>query len=1113
MLTAVKNSCILNAYLGANMKDFQALLKAFADDVGFVKFQIESFNDFAENRLQKIIDSIGEIKPEVPEIGELVIKFGKLTVGDPSVKEADGSIRKIFPMEARLRDLTYAAPLYVEMTPIVNKKEQETVDVLIGNLPIMVKSKFCPLSKKSFDELEAAGEDPYDTGGYFIINGTERVVISIEEIAPNRMILDKKDLGSITETIRVNSEKDGFVQRHLIERKNDGTLYISFASVKRLPLVVLLKVLGLESDKEIISSVSEDAAQEVYANLYSAEVASQREAVEYVGSHLKIQKETRKERVEQIVDKYMLPHLGQDEKSRAAKALYLAKAMEKIILLALNKIPEDDLDHYSNKRLKMCGGLLELMIRSILIGRWGLVARISYNYQKLAKRGKLPPVQTIVEANVVTNQLISALATGAWVGGRTGVSQRLERANFVRSVSHLRSVISPLTSTQEHFEARELHATHFGRLCPAETPEGPTIGLRKYLALMAEITHGLSESEKKKIKIPESGKCTIYLDGVPKGGIDEPEKFVEEIRRKRRSGLVSHEINVAHYQHLNEIRINTDSGRIRRPLIILENGKPKLTAEHLEKIKNGSMKWDDLINSGILEYLDAEEEDNAFVAVTEKDVQLDVAEQRQSVQEKHTHLELSPLAVLGLSASLIAFPEHNRGDRVNYGAKMANQAIGLYQANFFLRSDTKANVLNYPQTSIVETETVPVSGLVHHPAGQNIIVAMMTHHGYNMHDAVVMNRSSIERGMMRSFFYRLYSGEEKRYWGGQEDVIGIPDKDVKGYKSEEAYAILGEDGIINIETPVTGESILIGRTSPLRFLSSTAEFMTGISNRRDTSVSVRHGEKGVAYRIFLTETVNGNKLVKVAVRDERIPEIGDKFASRHGQKGVIGLIVDGEDMPFTAEGIVPDLIFNPHSVPSRQTIGQLLETLAGKAGALHGKKIDASFFSETNEEGLRKILKESGFRSDGKETMYNGVTGEKFEVEIFLGPLYYQKLDHMVADKIHARSRGPVALLTKQPTEGRAKEGGLRLGEMEKDCLIAHGAVLTLKERFSSDRAIVPVCKNCGLIAIYDKNKDKKLCPVCKDSEIIDVEMSYAFKLMLDELKTMLIYPKINPAS
>lgn len=1084
------------------MKDFQVLLKAFVEDVGFVKFQIDSFNDFAETRLQKIIDSIGEIRPEVPEIGELVIKFGKVTIGDPSVKEADGSIRKIFPLEARLRDLTYAAPVYVEMTPIVNKKEQETVDVLIGNLPIMVKSKFCNLKGLDENQLIEKGEDPNDPGGYFIINGTERVVISIEEIAPNRMILKKKDTGSITETIRVNSERDGFVQRHLIERKNDGSLYVSFASVKRLSLVVLLKALGLEADKEIISSVSADAAQEVYANLYATEVATQRDAIEFIGSHLKIQKETRKERVEQIIDKYLLPHLGQDEKSMEAKAQYLAKAMEKIILLGLNKIPEDDLDHYSNKRLKMCGDLLELMLRSILIGRWGLVARISYNYQKLAKRGKLPPVQTIVEANVVTNQLISALATGAWVGGRTGVSQRLERANFVRSVSHLRSVISPLTSTQEHFEARELHATHFGRLCPAETPEGPTIGLRKYLALIAEITHGLSDSERKKIKIPEKGNCVVFMDGIPKGGTDEPEKFTEELRKKRRSGLVSDEINVAYYQHLNEIRINTDSGRIRRPLIILENGKPKLTQEHVEKIRNGLMKWNDLINSGIVEYFDAEEEENAQVAVTESEI-----------KDRHTHLELSPIAVLGLSASLIVFPEYNRGDRVNYGAKMANQAIGIYQSNFLLRSDTKANILNYPQTPLVETQTVSAAGLVHHPAGQNIIVAMMTHQGYNMHDAVVMNRSSLERGMLRSFFFRLYSGEEKRYWGGQEDLIGIPDKDVKGYKSEEAYARLGEDGIIFPETSVAGESILIGRTSPLRFLSSTAEFMTGIANRRDTSVSVRHGEKGIADRIFLTETTNGNKLVKVSVRDERIPEIGDKFASRHGQKGVIGLIVDGEDMPFTAEGIVPDLIFNPHSVPSRQTIGQLLETLAGKVGALQGRKIDASFFSDTNEDALRKTLKQSGLRSDGKETMYSGLTGEKFEVEIFIGPVYYQKLDHMVADKIHARSRGPVALLTKQPTEGRAKEGGLRLGEMEKDCLIAHGAVLTLKERFSSDRAVVPVCKSCGLIAIYDKNKDKKVCPVCKDSEIIEVEMSYAFKLMLDELKTMLIYPKINPAS
>ncbi len=1095
--------------------EFKPLLQSFAKDVGFARFQIDSFNNFTDNRLQDIIDEIKQIKPEVPEVGELVIRLGKIRLGEPSLKEADGSIRKILPLEARLRDMTYSAPIFVEMTPVVNKKEYNIVEVQVGELPVMVKSKLCPLSKMSIDEIEAAGEDPDDLGGYFIVNGNERVLVLIEEIAHNKMILEKK--GDIS-SIRVNSERNGFVQQHILERKNDGSIYISFANIKKLPPLVLLKVLGIETDKEITDAITaglpedlkETVAAEIYANLYSVDVASGKDAVEYIGKHMKVmQKEYVKDRVDQVVNKYFFPHFGQDNKNRAEKARYLAKILQKIILLALNKIPEDDLDHYGNKRLRMSGDLLELLFRSIVIGKWGLIARISYNYQKLAKRGKLPSVQTIVESNVVTNQLTSAMATGAWVGGRSGVSQRLDRENIISSISHLRNVISPLTSTHEHFEARELHPTQFGRLCPAETPEGPTIGLRKTLAALAQISYGISESEKLKfisgLKLIAHGSkdhgmlADVYVNGLFCGGCENPEKFVSDIKNRRRNGLLNNEINIVYFPHLNEVDINADAGRVRRPLIILENGAPRLKQEHVNKIKAGELSWNDLVKSGLMEYVDAEEEENALVAVDET-----------FLGPKYTHLEISPFAMLGLSASTVPFPEHNRGDRVNYGAKMAKQAIGLFSSNFAMRSDTKADLLVYPQSPIVESFSTESMNLLTHPAGQNVVIAIITHHGYNMQDAVVVNKSSVERGLFRSEFFRFYSCEEKRYWGGQEDVIGIPDKDVRGYRSEDAYKYLGEDGIINPETPVTGNSILIARTSPLRFLSSTAELMTGIANRRETSVGVRHGERGNADRIFLTETVNGNRLLKVSVRDQRIPEIGDKFASRHGQKGVIGLLVNEEDMPFTSSGVVPDILFNPHSLPSRQTVGQLLETLAGKVSALSGKKVNASAFSNLSEDELRSKLRELGFRSDGKEIMYSGTTGEKMDIEIFTGVIYYLKLFHMVANKIQSRSRGPVALLTKQPTEGRAKEGGLRLGEMEKDVLIAHGAVLALKERFSSDKTTVAVCKDCGLIAYFDKVKNKHVCPMCKDSETSEVEMAYAFKLMLDELKTMGIYPKIN---
>jgi len=481
---------------------FLTLLDVFSKEKGFVRFQIDSYNDFITRRIPKVLSEIGVIKPEVPELGDFKIKLGEFKIGEPTVKEADGSTRSILPMEARIRNLTYAAPMYVEMTPVLNNIESESVIVNFGDMPVMVKSKICPLSSMSRQELIEAGEDPEDPGGYFIINGTERILVLVEEIAPNRIIVSKVDTGNITEIARIHSDKDGYIQRHLLERKNDGIIFISFANITRLPIVILLKALGLESDKDIITAISLDpeVQEEFYVNLYESEVSTKNEALDEIGKHLKIpQKEYRIDRATKLIDRYLLPHLGQNPENRMEKAIFLAKAVGKLIKLHIGKIEEDDLDHYSNKRLKLAGDLLEILLRSILLGKWGLITRITYNYQKLTKRGRLPPLQAIVESNVLTNQIVSALAIGSWVGGRTGVSQRLERGSYTKTISHMRNVLSPLTSTQEHFEARELHPTHWGKLCTSETPEGATIGLRKYLALMAEVTSGLGEKEKKSV--------------------------------------------------------------------------------------------------------------------------------------------------------------------------------------------------------------------------------------------------------------------------------------------------------------------------------------------------------------------------------------------------------------------------------------------------------------------------------------------------------------------------------------------------------------------------------------------------------------------------------------
>ena len=590
-------------------------------------------------------------------------------------------------------------------------------------------------------------------------------------------------------------------------------------------------------------------------------------------------------------------------------------------------------------------------------------------------------------------------------------------------------------------------------------------------------------------------KTDLYFNGRFVGEIEDAQAFVEEVKSKRRIGILSDQLNISYMQEYDEVRINTDAGRSRRPLIVVKDGKSLFTKEHEEKIKSGQMTWNNLVKTGVIEYVDAEEEENAYIAIYPDDI-----------TKAHTHVEINPISIFGISASAIPYPEYNRGDRINYGAKMVGQSIGLPAKNFISRTDTKFNVLTYLQVPVIDTVTYNV---VNNYDGQNLVVAVMSFDGFNMNDAIVINKSSVERGMLKSFYFRTYETVKKRYWGGQEDEITIPEAGIKGWRGENAYKNLDVDGIINSETPVASDSVMIGKVSPLRFLSGE-EFVAKIENRRETSVTVRYGEEGVVDKIWISETTDGNQLIKVRIRDERNLEVGDKLATRHGQKGIISLLAPQEDMPFTANGITPDIIFNPHGIPSRMTVGQLLEIIAGKTAALSGNKISASAFSHMKESDVRDLLLNLGFREDGKQIMYDGRTGKMFEVMIYIGVSYYLKLDHMVANKIHARSRGPVTLLTKQPTEGRAKRGGLRLGEMEQQCLVGHGAAMVIKERFSSDEVDVPFCKHCGMLAVFDRIKNRTYCISCDKADVIWVKTAYAFKLTLDELKAMCVYPKVT---
>lgn len=593
----------------------------------------------------------------------------------------------------------------------------------------------------------------------------------------------------------------------------------------------------------------------------------------------------------------------------------------------------------------------------------------------------------------------------------------------------------------------------------------------------------------------------VFLDNKFVGTVKNPKEFVEQIITERRIGKVSSFVNIFYDEELDKVLIEVSRGRATRPLIVVKEGKPLLSDKHLQQLQKNEISWSDLVRQGVIEYLDSTEEESTLIAFDEKDL-----------TPEYTHLEISPLDLLGLTTTLVPFGNYNQGVRLNQGAKNQKQGIGFYAANFHVRMDMDVNLLHYPQVPLVKSIMHDVSEYEKHPSGQNVIVAVMSYKGYNMEDAIVINKGSIDRGVGRSTYFRPVVSEELRYSGGLMDEIMVPDKDVVGYKSEHDYRFLEQDGIIFPEAKVNEGDVIIGKVSPPRFLSSMDEYSLANNQRRESSMSLKHGEKGVVDFVSVTENSEGNKLIQVRLREQRIPEIGDKFTSRHGQKGVISLVVPEVDIPFTASGVRPDIIFSPHGIPSRMTVSHMLELLSGKVGALSGRFIDATMFESEKEADIRKELLNMGFREDGSETLYNGITGEQYQVQIFLGNMYYLKLKHMVANKIHSRARGPIQLLTRQPTEGRAKEGGLRLGEMEKDTFIAHGASLTLKERFDADKVIVPVCERSGLIGYYDARRNNRaISPLYdEDSEMSDIEISYAFKLLLDEVKSLGVYPKMK---
>jgi DNA-directed RNA polymerase subunit B len=1059
------------------------LIKKYLEQHSLVESNILSFNDFINNKMQQIIN---ELNDNINKEEEVEIKMGKIKVEKPNIIEADGSASIVTPGIARLRSLTYSAPISVELT-IKYGGQTDSSEVEIGRIPIMVRSSVCNTYGMGKEELVENYMDPLDPGGYFIVNGNERVMVMNEDLAANQPFIEEGRLGL---TLRIFSQRGSYRIPTTISETKEGILELTFSRLKNIPAIVLLKVLGMVKEAEIAKNIGHENDC-LIVNLYEyANLQDPEDAITYIAEKAGIQG-TKKEivtRVKQRIDSFLLPHIGTDKASRTEKALTMCKLIRLYLRAKEDKNLRTDKDHYANKRIKLSGDLMADLFR---VNMGIFVRDIQYSLQKIAKRKKFYSIKTLAKSTLFSHRIESAIATGSWIGERSGVTQNMDKTNYLAMLSQLQRVSSMLPGEQENFMARTLHPTHYGRFCPTETPEGTEIGLRKNLAILAKISTAVTFNEDFVLKKfaefglnKEKGK-DVFFNGRFIGFVENSEDFVKKVRNSRRAGEFPRELSVRNDNLLGHITMSTEVGRVLRPIIVVENGASRLRDEHLVLLEDNKVKWADLVNEGVIEYIDAAEEDDALVAM-----------RPEEIKAEHTHVEIHPIDLFGLITSIAPFANHDQSSRLNRGSKTLKQSLGIYAANYPTRLDTDVSILHYPQKPIVRSfvyDTLDV-----YPSGQNIVVAIMPFEGFNMEDAVVLNKASVDRGMGRSTYFRPYSATELQYPGGLSDEIVIPDKDVSGYRTEEAYKFLEDDGVAYPEADMNEGDVVIGRLTPPKFLSEAKDI--SIQAKKEASSAIRQEERGTVDAVFITVDQEGNKIVHVRTRDSRLPEPGDKFSTPHGQKGVVGLIADSEDVPFTVRGVKPDLMFNPHSIPSRMTVGYLIELLAGKTGATNGKIIDGTPFTGASVSDLEAQLKEMGFRYDGKETMYNGITGKKMDTKIYIGNMYYLKLKYMVKNKMHARASGKVALLTRQPIEGRARGGGLRLGEMEQQALAGHGAALLLKERYDSDKTVIYICKDCGNMTYEDTIRNKIACQICGGNEAEPLEISYAFKLLVDEL-------------
>ena len=1141
------------------MTEWEAVEAYFAKGVRrLVDHQIESFEDFIRTKLPLIVQSTAPITVwhEQDETTkkykyEFRLSFENVTYLKPRLQEATGRVKPMLPMEARVRSFTYASQMYADIRFVARTYTAPLFDtfteefrvfegISMGKLPVMLGSSLC-LLKDYPASMTDMGECSHDPLGYFVVHGSERTILCQEKVADNRIMIfqNKKTSSKYLYSVELKSLHESFTTppkklEIRLSSKFNGFGYPMVVCVPRfredIPLMIYFRALGVIDDHTVARIVWGDE-KDTHVELLAASfrdasemgIFTQDDAVRYLTNHLQYgtNQEDKCAYVRHLLTTEFLPHVrfaGETttpEILNARRTMLMGSMIRRLLLTYCKHIPLDDRDAYPNKRVVTTGALLTHLFRQLFQKvcndtRNEFVQEVNNDGWK--KSGQpleilnINNLYKILKVSTIEGKMKQALATGNFTvqgmgtnsstslsnATKVGVSQVLARMSYAATLSHLRRIQTPVEKSGKLLAPRKLHGTSWGFMCPVETPEGHSVGIVKTMSLLTSISqhvpsstilHFLSDLTVQWITTPKVYEGTsITVNGVLVAYTNDPLTIVQSMRNAKQTLRLHPHTSIAWYTLMNSILIETDGGRAVRPVFRVGASEP---------VGEARKDWNAWLRCCV-EYIDASETETLRIALTKNEV------------TTHSHYEIHPSMLVGHMAGTIPLSDHNQSPRNTYQSAMGKQSMCIYATNFAKRLDKNAYVLCSISRPIVETRSMNILKMQEMPFGMNAIVAIACYGGYNQEDSIIMNRSAVNRGFMRGLYYTMYKDEEHRnVTSGREEKFMRPHKHNTRKFKNTSYAAIGENGIPLLHANIDENDVVIGKVVNLRHDTAGYPF-------RDASTTHKNAEPGRIDGVWQDKNSDGYPFVKVRVVSERVPQIGDKFSSRHGQKGTVGMLLNEEDMPFTASGLRPDLIMNPHAVPSRMTIAQLMECIFGKICVRTGNLGDGTPYSHLKVDQLREQMLHYGMHPYGNEILYNGQTGEMIEAEIFMGPTFYQRLKHMVIDKKHSRARGPIVSLTRQPCEGRSRDGGLRVGEMERDCMISHGASAFTKERLMdvSDPFMTGICKSCGTLAVVNPEEGLYSCGSCgNQTDFVQKTIPYAMKLWMQELEAMHIVP------